>query len=57
MVGYSRKIKWETVYDSLKPKLKRMWATLDNPPRDLHAKYNKLAKLGTVADNIEAEQK
>ena len=55
VAGYSRKIEWETVYDGLKPELKRMWATLDNPPRDLHARYDKLAKPGTVADDIEAE--
>ena len=55
VVGYSRKIKWETVYDSLKPKLKRMWVTLNNPLRDLHARYNKLAKLRTVADDIKAK--
>ena len=55
VAGYSRKIEWETVYDGLKPELKRMWATLNNPPRDLHARYDKLAKLRTVADDIKAK--
>src|SRR5947209_12137613 len=57
VAGYSRKIEWETIYDGLKPDLKRMWATLNNPPKDLDAKYVKLTELGAVVDDIEAEQK
>ena len=55
VVEYLKKIKWETVYDSFKPEFKRMWVTLNNPLRDLHARYNKLVKLRIVANNIEAK--
>ena len=55
--GYTEEIEWEIIYDSLKPKMKKMWAVLDNPLEDLRDKYAKLVKLGAVAEDIEADQK
>ena len=55
--GYDEEFLWETIYDSLKPKLKEMWATIVSPPEDLQEKYATLVKLGAVVEDNEAEQK
>jgi hypothetical protein len=55
--GYDEEIVWETIYDGLKPKLKEMWAMIDNPPEDLREKYAKLVKLGAIIEDNEADQK
>src|SRR5947207_2486954 len=55
--GYDEEFLWETIYDSLKPKLKEMWVTIISPPEDLQEKYMMLVKLGVVVKDNEVEQK
>ena len=57
IAGYSRKIEWETVFNSLKHDLKKMWAIYPNPPKDLEARYAKLSEFKIIIDNIEDELK
>ena len=57
VAGYLEEFEWETVKDGLKPELKKIQAMKDSEPEDLQARYDKLAKLGIVLDEIEADQK
>ena len=53
---YDEEFLWETIYNSLKPKLKEMWVTIVTP-EDLQEKYTTLVKLGAVVEVNKMEQK
>ena len=57
IAGYSRKIEWETVFNSLKCNLKKMWAIYPNLLKDLEARYVKLSEFEAIVDDIEDEPK
>ena len=55
VVGYPANQEWDGIYDGLKPKLKKMWAMQEASPVALRNRYDKLAKLGAILDDVEAE--
>src|SRR2546421_5827133 len=57
IAGYSWKIKWETIFNSLKHDLKKMWAIYPNPLKDLEARYAKLSEFKVIIDDIKDESK